>query len=309
MDFQGVDLRSVLRTFAEISGLNMVIDPDVQGTVDIVLTDVPWDQALEVILRGNQLDYTVDGTIVRIARIDTLRARAGRADAARRVGGAGRRAGGRAPTRSATRRPTGGAAASGSRVLSPRGKVQIDARTNTLIITDLPARLETVAQLLGRSIAPSRRSKSKRASSRRRASSRARSACSGASTAASTPSIGNTTEPGVPEQRIARRPRRRLQGRRNRRRANPRDAAGTAVNLGVAGATSAIGLALGAVNGAFNLDVALSALERTGKGRILSTPRVTTQNNVEAEITQGVQIPVQTVANEHRSPSPSRTPR
>ena len=70
MDFQGVDLRSVLRTFAEISGLNMVIDPDVQGTVDIVLTDVPWDQALEVILRGNTLDYTVDGTIVRIAKID-----------------------------------------------------------------------------------------------------------------------------------------------------------------------------------------------------------------------------------------------
>ena len=57
------------------------------------------------------------------------------------------------------------------------------------------------------------------------------------------------------------------------------------------------GLALGSINGAFNLDVALSALERQGKGRILSTPRVTTQNNVEAEITQGVQIPVQTEAN------------
>ena len=74
--------------------------------------------------------------------------------------------------------------------------------------------------------------------------------------------------------------------------------AGTAVNLPAAGATSAVGLALGAINGAFNLDVALTALESSGKGRILSTPRVTTQNNVEAEITQGVQIPVQTVANE-----------
>ena len=51
------------------------------------------------------------------------------------------------------------------------------------------------------------------------------------------------------------------------------------------------------MNGAFNLDVALSALETTGNGRLLSTPRVTTQNNVEAEITQGVQIPIQTVAN------------
>ena len=62
----------MLRTFADVSGLNMVIDPDVQGTVDIKLTDVPWDQALDVILRGNQLDYSVDGTIVRISRIKTL---------------------------------------------------------------------------------------------------------------------------------------------------------------------------------------------------------------------------------------------
>ena len=56
-------------------------------------------------------------------------------------------------------------------------------------------------------------------------------------------------------------------------------------------------IALGSINGAFNLDVALSALERTGQGRILSTPRVSTQNNIEAEITQGIQIPIQTVAN------------
>ena len=72
LDLDGVDLRAVLRTFADVSGLNMVIDPDVQGTVDIKLTDVPWDQALDVILRGNQLDYSVDGTIVRISRIETL---------------------------------------------------------------------------------------------------------------------------------------------------------------------------------------------------------------------------------------------
>jgi type IV pilus assembly protein PilQ len=54
---------------------------------------------------------------------------------------------------------------------------------------------------------------------------------------------------------------------------------------------------MGSINGAVNLDVALSALERQGQGRILSTPRVSTQNNVAAEITQGVQIPLQTVAN------------
>jgi type IV pilus assembly protein PilQ len=69
------------------------------------------------------------------------------------------------------------------------------------------------------------------------------------------------------------------------------------VNMGVTPATSGIGLALGAVNGAVNLDVALTALESSGQGRILSTPRVSTQNNIEAEITQGIQVPIQTVAN------------
>ena len=57
------------------------------------------------------------------------------------------------------------------------------------------------------------------------------------------------------------------------------------------------GLALGSINGAFNLDVALSALEKTGNGRILSTPKVTTQNNIAAEMTQGTQIPIQTISN------------
>jgi type IV pilus assembly protein PilQ len=71
----------------------------------------------------------------------------------------------------------------------------------------------------------------------------------------------------------------------------------TAVDLGIATGTTAIGLALGAVNGAFSLDLALTALERGGHGRLLSTPRIATQNNVEAEMTQGVQIPIQTVAN------------
>src|SRR6266853_4499138 len=73
LDFQGADLRAVLRTFAEISGLNIVIDPAVQGTVDVALRDVPWDQALDIILRANKLGYSVDGTIVRIAPNSVLK--------------------------------------------------------------------------------------------------------------------------------------------------------------------------------------------------------------------------------------------
>ena len=72
LDFQNADLRAVLRTFAEISSLNIVIDPDVQGSVDVALRDVPWDQAFDIILRANNLGYILDGTIVRVAPLSAL---------------------------------------------------------------------------------------------------------------------------------------------------------------------------------------------------------------------------------------------
>ena len=297
MDFQGVDLRSVLRTFAEISGLNMVIDPDVQGTVDIVLTDVPWDQALEVILRGNSLDYTVDGTIVRIARMETLRREQdARTQLAQSAANAGALAV-RTYTLSYAKADQAAPLVQ-STLLSPRGKVQIDARTNTLIISDLPARLDTVSQLLTTlDRAEPQVEIEARIITTTREFARALGVQWGFNGRVS-PAVGNTTNLAFPNSGS-------LGGRvggvqgpgTSDTRSEVNDAAGTTVNLGVPAATSAIGLALGSINGAFNLDIALSALERTGKGRILSTPRVTTQNNVEAEITQGVQIPVQTEAN------------
>jgi type IV pilus assembly protein PilQ len=296
MDFQGVDLRSVLRTFAEISGLNMVIDPDVQGTVDIVLTDVPWDQALEVILRGNQLDYTVDGTIVRIAKIDTLkREQDSRTQLAQSAAQAGALAV-RTYTLSYAKADQA-APLVRSALLSARGNVQIDARTNTLIVTDLPERLDTVNQLLSTiDRAEPQVEIEARIITTTRDFARALGVQWGFNGRVNS-EVGNTTPLAFPNNgslggRVG-----GLQGP-NDLRSNPNDVAATGVGLGVADATSAVGLALGSINGAFNLDVALSALERSGKGRILSTPRVTTQNNVEAEITQGVQIPVQTVANE-----------
>ena len=72
---------------------------------------------------------------------------------------------------------------------------------------------------------------------------------------------------------------------------------GRAVDLRARSAAAAVGLALGAVGGSWNLDLALSAAEEEGEVQILSTPRVTTQNNVQATIRQGDQIPIQTVAN------------
>jgi type IV pilus assembly protein PilQ len=296
MDVQGVDLRSVLRTFAEISGLNMVIDPDVQGTVDMILTDVPWDQALEVILRGNSLDYTVDGTIVRVAKIETLKKEQ---EAKQQLAKASADAGALAVrTFSLSYAKAMAAAPLVKRaVLSARGDVQIDERTNTLIITDLPARLDTVSQLLG---TIDRAEPQVEVEARVVQTTREFAQAVGIQWGLNgrvAPELGNTPPIAFPNRGTLGGRTGGTQGPTGDPRAGALETASNAVNLAVPGASSAIGLALGSINGAFNLDVALSALERSGKGRILSTPRLTTQNNIEAEVAQGVQIPIQTVAN------------
>ena len=296
MDFQGVDLRSVLRTFAEISGLNMVIDPDVQGTVDMILTDVPWDQALEVILRGNSLDYTVDGSIVRVAKIDTLKKeQESRQQLQRASADAGTLA---VRTFSLSYAKAAQAAPLVKRaVLSQRGDVQIDERTNTLIITDLPARLETVSNLLATiDRAEPQVEVEARVVQTTREFAQAVGIQWGLNGRVS-PELGNTPPLAFPNRGTLGGRTGGAQGPIGDPRSTDLETASNAINLAVPGASSAIGLALGSINGAFNLDVALSALERSGKGRILSTPRLTTQNNIEAEVAQGVQIPIQTVAN------------
>ena len=294
MDFQGVDLRAVLRAFAEPSGLNFIIDPDVQGSVDMVLTEVPWDQALEVILRANQLDYTVDGTIVRIARIETLkRENDSRQALAKSVADAGA-----LQVRTfalSYARATSAAPLIKKAALSPRGDVQIDDRTNTLIITDLPAKLDMAANLISTiDRAEPQVEVEARIVQTTRDFARALGVQWGLNGRVM-PDLGNTTSLAFPNRGT-------LGGRLGTQapvdpRATPLEETGRIINMGVPDASTAIGLALGAVNGAFNLDVALSALERTGKGRVLSTPRLTTQNNIEAEVAQGIQIPIQTVAN------------
>ena len=80
-------------------------------------------------------------------------------------------------------------------------------------------------------------------------------------------------------------------------RARDTENVGTAVNLPAAAASSALGVTMGSVDGSLNLDIVLSAAEGDGQIRLLSHPRVTTQNNVAAEIVQGDQIPIQTVSN------------
>ena len=296
LDFSGADLRSVLRYFNEISGLNIIIDPSVPATpIDVVLRDVPWDQAFETLLRTHKLGYVAEGTIVRIAPLSVLAEEEGER---RKLAEAKALAGDlRVQTFSLSYAKAGDLSPLLVKsALSQRGQIQVDARTNTIIITDLPDRLQTVSALLGALDLPEPQVEVEaRVVQTTREFAKSLGVQWGINGRV-TPAVGNTTGLAFPNNGT-------LSGRTgasnspNDTRATANDTTATAVNLGVPGATSAIGLAMGAVNGAFNIDVALTALERSGKGRILSTPRLTTQNNVAAEVTQGLQIPIQTVAN------------
>jgi len=272
-DFQGADLRMVLRSFAELGSLNLVIDPSVTGTVDIKLTRVPWDQALEVILTTSKLGYIVDGTVVRIVPLSVMKteedARQALLDA-------------QAPSALVVRTfPLNYAQAADldvllrAAVLSKHGEVRYDARTNMLILRDLPDHLDAAAGLIGiLDRAEAQVEIEARVVQTNRDTARELGVQWGGNARVS-PELGNTTGLSFPNT----------------------GSGGFGVNLPVLAPNSVAGLSLGSITGAMNLDVALSALERSGNGRILSAPRVTTQNNKQAEMTQGVQIPIQTVSN------------
>jgi type IV pilus assembly protein PilQ len=272
-DFQGADLRMVLRSFAELSGLNLVIDPAVDGTVDIKLTRVPWDQALDVILKSSKLGYIVEGTVIRVVPLDVLAAE----EAARQ-----KLADSQAPAALAVRTFTLNYAQAGDleplikiAALSKFGFIQHDKRTNVLIVRDIPERLDSVAELISTLDRPEGQVEIEaRIVQTNRDSARALGLQWGGRGEVS-PALGNTTGLNFPN--------------------NGSLEAGT--DLSVSAPTTSARLALGSINGALNLDVALSAMERSGNGRVISAPKVTTQNNKQAEMTQGVQIPIQKEVN------------
>jgi type IV pilus secretin PilQ/predicted competence protein len=293
LDFQGADLRAVLRTFSEISSLNVVIDPTIQGTVDVALRDVPWDQALDIILRSNGLGYAIEGTIVRIVPLTVLVTE----EQARRTLAEQQALAGELLTITRTlsyARAEDLEPLLTETALSQRGSVSTDIRTNTLIITDLSERLTRATELIATLDQPESQVEIEARIIRTTRQFAHELGVQWGFSGRAASDLGNTLPVAFPNQAAV--------GGRTGTNQGPEggfgaDAVGTAVNLGVGSATSAVGLALGSVNGAFNLDMAISALESQGQLRVLSTPRVSTQNNTTAEIGQGAEIPIQTIAN------------
>jgi type IV pilus assembly protein PilQ len=263
------DLKQVFRLFHEISGLNFVLDPDVAGRVTIVLDQVPWDQALDLILKNNALDKVLEGNVLRIAATTKL---AQEAAARKQLKEAEEL---EVEPITLTRRLSYAKAASVEQVirdggiLSSRGRVIVDERTNTLIINDIPKSVEPVDMLLNtldtetpQVMIEARIVETARNYSRDLGIEWGFMAKADAST-------GTTTGVSFPHNASL----------------------GYALNLPGQSA-STLAFSLGNVIDSFTLDMAINALESEGNGRILSSPKIATQNNERAEIEQGTRIPI-----------------
>jgi type IV pilus assembly protein PilQ len=304
LDFKDGDLQDIFRLFADISGLNVVVNPGVSGKVTLSLKEVPWDQALDLILKANGLGYTLEGNVIRIARLADLQ----REEQERRKLAEEKALAGDLGT--FTTRISYAKAAELADVLkkagalSPRGSINVDPRTNTMIINDLPAYLERARDLIADL---DRATPQVEIEARIVVTTRNFTRDLGIQWGflnQQSPLFGNTTSRAFPNAMVINGggvP--NTAGISADQQGLASDAGigptgrGYLVNLPAAGFTSGIGISMGNIIGSFNLDIALTALERQGRGRLLSTPKVTTQNNQAAEIKQGVQIPIQTVAN------------
>jgi type IV pilus assembly protein PilQ len=271
LDLKDADIKDVFRTISQLTGLNIVIDPEVRGTVTVQLEDVPWDQALDLILKQNSLGYVLENNIMRIATTSKLQAEEGdrsRLAEARQAA---------EPTRTVIKKLSYAKAAeivpTLQSVMSKRGAIVVDQRTNTLIIREIPTFLPAVLQLIDNldTATPQVVIESR--------------------IVETTKSLGRSL--GINWQ---------VRGKADNEHGNttnlifPNTVAG-GLNVGLGNGPTVASLVLGNILNTFNLDVALTAAENQGLLKIISSPKVTSLTNTPALIQSGVQIPVQTTVN------------
>ena len=302
VNFKDVDLQDFFRLIHEVSGLNVVLDPSVKGSVTLVMEDVPWDQVLDIVLRNNNLDKQLDGNVLRIASKATLKA-----EADQKIALIAAEAGSE-PIVTVTRRLSYAKASSSSSqsggnkqmqsksmedllkpFLSARGSVFGDARTNTIIIRDIQSTIPKLDDLIKQL---DRKSQQVEIEARVVLASRSFAQELGTQIGIAGVNGGNSISgSNVGASPLSHAP---------PAQAPPIVAAGTTslpllTNLGATAATS--GLAFEHLAGSFAIDLIISAAESKGVGKLLSAPKVVTQNNTEGIAQQGTQIPIQTNIN------------
>ena len=316
-NFQNIDVRALLQLLADFSGYNILVSDGVSGTMSLKLDNVPWDQALQIILNSKGLGMKRDGNVIRIAPasemsalskiqqdsdraqeaiepIDSATIRLKYAQATtvqtmlQQQGGAAATAP-VLPSSSAANAAGGGAAAaapasltmggSGS-LLSPRGSILVDTRTNTLIINDTPSRLRDMRDLISKLDIPvtqvliEARIVEANSNFERDLGTRLLLAGVGGSL-----TYSNTLENGVTINQTG----------INAVSADPKSFVNSDMGVATTGSMSAIF----APNSNTLIGLEVDALELQSEGRTISSPKVMTSNYQAANIQQGVQIPYQ----------------
>src|SRR5215469_163636 len=296
VNLKDVDLKDFFRLVHEISGLNVVLDPNVHGTLTIVLDDVPWDQALDIVLKNNDLARELEGNVLRIATVDTLKKEA---DARRAQKESEALAVEKVTvTRFLSYAHSKDVVPTIKKFLSQRGDIISDDRTNAVIISDIPSVIPGLDRLLTQL---DRKTQEVEIEARVVAATRSfardigtqfgfgwgngHTAVGGASSVGSTP----TTVGGLNPTYIT------TGGSGG---GGSGSSTGTTIplfsNLGVTSPTS--GLTFVNASNNVRIDAVLSLAESRGLLKILSRPRVVTQNNIQALVKQGVRVPIVTQA-------------
>jgi type IV pilus assembly protein PilQ len=271
LDLKDADIKDVFRTISQLTGLNIVIDPEVKGTVTVQLENVPWDQALDLILKQNSLGYVLENNIMRIATTRKLQDeevdRARLAEARQSA----------EPTRTVIKKLSYARAVEITPVLksimSRRGDIVIDARTNTLIIREIPTFLPAVLQLIDnldtatpQVIIESRIVETTKTLGRSLG-------INWGFTGSADVDHGNSTNLVFPNN---------VKG---------------GIRVGLENGPVVGQIRLGNILDTFNLDLSLTAAENQGLLKIISSPKLAALTNTPALIQSGVQIPVQTTVN------------
>ncbi|MBI4456837.1 MAG: secretin and TonB N-terminal domain-containing protein [Acidobacteria bacterium] len=263
LDLVNVELFDFFRIVSELSGLNVIIDPDVKGTITIHVESVPWDQVFETVLKSHGLEKKIEGNVVRILTKERLRAEEELTQKLKRAAFLA------TDTVTVTRRLNYAKAADTARALekqlTERGQINVDERTNTLIISDIASQIDTLSNLASLLDAPERQVEIE---------ARVIEATTNFSRDLGVQlglQVGNTTR--------------------------DRNSGSGTVTLPATDPTSSVGIKIGKLVDTVRLDAAISAAERRGEARILSKPRVSAQNNAEARIIQGSRIPIPVTQN------------
>ena len=294
LEYKDADIHNLLRLLADVGAVNMVIPDDITAKVTVRLKNVPWDQALEVILASKKLWYTREGNLVRIDQRDVLDKEA--EDENKRRAAARNQEAPEAEIFPLNYASASDLTAKLSNMLSPKGQLQVDTRSNSVIVNDVAGNRKRIIELMRRLDTQTPQIQIEaRVVEARTTFNRAFGIQWGGGVAA-TQATGNSTGLVFPANVS-------LLGAADDATASTAGLAAApsnfAVNMPAAignGSGGGLGLSLGSIGGNVNVNLRLSALEDNGVIRIISSPKIVTSNNVPAKIKSGVSIPISVVS-------------